>query len=216
MQNDCISMNRLVLYLAGKLPDVQRNEINIHLNNCTTCRQRLLSACDEDAESAVPPPNWLVSQVARMPVDRKKSRFFKGSVRMSMAAIAAIVVIGLGISLIVFERIPLLQQPEGIFRNAPSHAVNAPELFDPRVQKETIEFRWSKIPGTQNYLLTILDDTGNVVFKTSINSDSFVLHRADASFVTGKPYFWFVTATDSRAVSTDSNIEKFFPDQPLP
>jgi hypothetical protein len=216
MQNGCISSDSLNLYLSGQLTDEQRTKINDHLNVCTACRGRLLAAGEEpEAEKIVPPPEWLVSKVASMPRAARLVSFNK-SIWAGIAAIAAVLVVGLAVSLTFYERNPFRNSPADAFRNAPSASSRTPVLMSPTIQRGAIEFRWSRTAETENYLITILNETGNVIYRQDVKGESYVLNLKAVSFDHVKPYFWYVTAKSSHAVTADSKIGKFYPHKTQP
>jgi hypothetical protein len=88
----------------------------------------------------------------------------------------------------------------------------APRLIAPAagaaIAMDQIEFRWAEAEGADSHQLTLMNETGDIVFRAEVEKDRLTLEAADAKLERGKTYFWFVTAK-SDETTVDSAIFKF-------
>jgi hypothetical protein len=89
----------------------------------------------------------------------------------------------------------------------------APRLIAPAagaaIAMDQIEFRWAEDQGAVSYQLTVMNETGDIVFRAQSEKDRLTVKAADAKLESGKTYFWFVTAKSIDETTVDSAIFKF-------
>lgn len=216
---DCRTEEDLNSYLAGGLTAGERDKVEAHLALCRQCRHRLAITLEESKPEphTARAPQWLKARATALARgERVASPSLIFGLRIRYAAAAAIFILAISATVILFfkssERLPAdrLRQQEGFSQEGFSIA---PRLLSPAggamVTTDQIEFRWSEAQGARSYHLTVMNETGDIVFRAQTEKENLILRATDARLESGKTYFWLVTAKSIDEATVDSAIFKF-------
>lgn len=211
---DCRTGEELNSYLSGSLTAGERERVESHLALCRQCRHLLAVALESSKPEpqTYRAPQMLKARAVRIGRgERAASRSLVFGLPIRYAAASAIFILAISATMIFFfrssERLPTdrLRQQEGFSI--------APQLLSPAggatVTTDQIEFRWSEVQGARSYHLTVMNETGDIVFRAQAERERLSVNSTDARLESGKTYFWFVTAKSIDEATVDSVIFKF-------
>jgi hypothetical protein len=184
---DHLTPEDIAAYLNQAVSTSERRSIEQHLVQCEACRKDLVDGTEVDPRRrAIPWVAWGVPAAA--------------------AAVLAIMILG------PTERagvdrtdVPLLrrEQVEGTARfDAVSPADGA------RLARDTLVFRWRSEGVEVHYLLTLTDESGDVVWSGQTSDTTLTLPR-DVAVTPGRSYFWYVDALLEGARSSTTGVLEF-------
>ncbi|MEW6207044.1 MAG: zf-HC2 domain-containing protein [Acidobacteriota bacterium] len=209
---DCVTSEDLNSYLAGRFSESERERAESHLAACRECRHRLKAAVADSRPQppAAPAPRWLKARALAIGRGERAAARMVFTSPVRYAAAAAMLILAMSAAIIFFrssEPLPAdrLRQQEGLSI--------APRLIAPAagtsVATDRIEFRWAEVQGAESYHLTVMNETGDIVFRAEAEKDHLTVRATDAKLESGKTYFWFVTAKSLDETTADSAIFKF-------
>lgn len=191
-----------------------------HIAHCARCEAEF--ALWEEFRDATPAADegaavqWIATEVARRragnPAVAREPWFRRGWAGVwrlqTLAAAAAVIVIGLTLSQLIVDREPAVVAPTVDTYRSGRLDVIAP-TGDLRVAPR--EFRWVAVAGAERYDLVVLEVDRTILWRTSTREPRIDLAPAViAQFVPGKAILWEVTARGSNeAILAQSGTQRF-------
>jgi hypothetical protein len=211
---DCISLDELQQCLEG----TGSGESVRHVAECPHCQASLamlrrFESRPEDQEAS--DVAWIVSRLrhgkntpaAAAPPSRRRLLSFP----YLMGGLAAVLAIGLGISILVNRagQPAAIVDPSGpeTMRSAAVHLI----IPSGTVSQAPANFQWEAFPGTAVYSVQLMEIDGSLLWSGSSSENSLPVPAVlNATLRPGKPLLWKVAALDSsgKTIAT-SNQERF-------
>ncbi len=214
----CLTADRLVLYLEDRLESPERTFTEEHLSECLACRDRLAGTftSEEDEAVSLRAPESLKQAARAIP---RRSAAAAGS--PWYGALAAVLLAALGLTF--YARFAGDRQsgeaPDDTLRHGGSAVLLAlaPDA-GAHLAAEVIQFRWTAVPEVRLYTLTVVDGTGNIVFRGDTSQDGLALDLAASglAFERGQSYYWYVTALLEDGTRLESEIRPWTLARPPP
>ncbi len=170
----------------------------LHLAECAHCREAVASLAEVLADERVIRERSALDRAA-IPHRRAPSR---RAVLGGAGACAAAVLVALMLR-------PAAKQPEAPHRGPTISAVEAPapttpagDVADARI------FRWTPVPGADQYRITLFDATGRVLYESERN-DTILTLPDSITLTQSQPYLWKVEARTGVDRWTSSDLIDF-------
>jgi len=186
-------------YVDGRLSAAARARAESHIENCPACRAEIIDVAH------------VLDSSARPAVRRPRRRLLVSGLGIAAAAALAVV---------------LLRPPASIDRNrqqqreisggvetegVPTIAVVRPASGD-TVAGTDRRFVWHAVGGDATYQLTLGDDAGRILWRTTTGDTTLTL-PADVTRV-GETYFWHVDALLPTGVTATTRAHSFIVRRP--
>lgn len=223
---DHLTADEIAAFVAGRLSGDQRSGAEDHLSTCRACRRALVArhaavsdrAADEAPESV--PDAWLERARRLVPsepgppadagtppagVSVGSHRYW----RRGFAAAAVLTIAALGWTFVGRDHTPAPDR--SVVRDSGAVVSIAPDLVAPVADarfRPTADFRWTATPGANAYVLTVLDERGEVVASAETATETS-LSLPDVGWVAGTRYYWFVDARLADGDEARSDVERF-------
>ena len=178
-----LSPEIIAAYLAGESTEAERRTVQYHLLDCANCRQD-------------------VAEATALTADPRPRRWAAIAIPAAAAAAALFLMLpGQG------------GPPNGVTvrgpgsEGVPQFAVVTPADGAP-VIADSLVFVWrSEGPGA-HYVLTVTDESGDVVW-TAATADTLLVPPRAVGFASGRRYYWYVDALLDEARSSTTGIREF-------
>jgi hypothetical protein len=180
-----LTAESIAAYLAGEVSAEQRAAAQQHLLTCPDCRLD-------------------VAEASELGKERRRVRWLTVGLPAAAAAVLAVVLLGPA-TRDVTDDTPILrgEQAEGTVRFEAVSPINGTE-----VSRDSLVFRW-RSEGTQaHYVMTLIDEDGDVLWTTGTPDTMLGLPR-DVGLVSGQQYFWYVDALLEGARSSTTGVQEF-------
>lgn len=207
-----LSTERLASYIDGRLTPVQNAAVLTHFAECAECRREMVGvrrvlagSRPRHGPSALADSTGAPGQ--RVPPRRRRSR----------AALMVPVVIAAALA---FATVPALLRHNGkagvttreLDRLTPPEAAPGLLIVSPAADSAVVPdggtFLWRAASGDAEYVVTITDATGGVIWRLSTNDTSVTLPR-EVRLERGNEYFWSVDALLADGHSLTTHVSHF-------
>ncbi|MGQ0761631.1 MAG: hypothetical protein ACT4OT_06390 [Acidobacteriota bacterium] len=212
MKANCPDITVWRNYCDGSTAHDERLSAESHLASCHRCRHQLIALFDEAREAHVEPAHdALKGRALRLAPQKVKRPFFASFRPFAPVALAAAVVLAVGISFLLYrDRTGTpsptdLRQSSGATAEIPlSNPPNAAQL-----ETGTIEFRWGDSTSEARYQLTLTDEKGDIVFQEPNARSPLRLDSGALKLSSQRKYYWSVTAKLPDGTLRESPIASF-------
>ena len=215
--SECPDIMVWLTFLEGVMPGPDRSAAESHLTRCRRCRERLIALYDEANEARVleSAPGSLKSRAI------PSSRQLPSAVRLMNVprpyvplALAATVVIGVGLSIFVYQKQKSISEKSAVSRLRQSqNATRELALVNPvngaELSSGKLEFRWSEAGAGARYEFTLTDEKGDIIHQEKLTTNSLVLDSSALRLSAQKKYYWSVIARLADGTSRESGIARF-------
>ncbi len=215
---NCPTGGELSSFLAGGLAAEAREGVELHMSRCQTCRQLLAGLYRSSQSNAVlmHAPAALKAQALRIPgMDRIAPPIWIVRYRPQLAgalAAALLLTVSAAVYLRMGESGRIGQLPSSDALRHGDGISAGPGLQAPgagaTITSDRIEFQWSHVPGAGGFVLTLLNEKGDIVFQSTTTEPRLSLSVQEARLERGQAYFWYVGAKSSAGTVVDSEIRK--------
>jgi hypothetical protein len=193
------------------MPASDRSTVESHLAVCRDCRDRLIALYDNetDARFTENAPASLKRKVTNTPVP--SIPFLR---RHLPLALAATVVIAVGLSFFVFRNIRSMSQlpPISDTRRSNGQASDL-KLTSPPIGAQLnagqVEFRWTDASNSGRYEFTLTDEKGDVIAQEKPTTTSLVVDTVMLRLSTQRNYYWSVSAKLPDGTRRESEVSSF-------
>ena len=196
-----LSAERLASYLDGNLTTAEQDAALAHFGDCADCRREMT-----DVRRVIALSSSARSRSTRAPTATRRTLALVTSALAAVLAFAIIVPTlmrdGSGVNVPTRGQ-DRLQQSEIV---PPLAAVSPVE--DVPIAPESDAFVWRAAGSDAEYVLTIMDATGGIVWSKSTSDTSAMLPR-DLRLTRGNEYFWKVDALLADGHSTTTPAHHF-------
>lgn len=203
-KRDCINADELTRYLEDLLEAAARRRVEEHLSRCRGCRKRLVAGYESRVEPAVTAAPDELTRRARALVPR---RWWREPRRRT--AIAALLIAGLALSVVIFEEANRDPKPGSeTLRARPAEALQlvAPSAGEVLGQGWT-NFRWRPVQEARRYTLSVVDPLGEIVHRVTTTEPAAEV--ATEVFDTDRDYYWYVSVLLEDGTSLESEVRGF-------
>jgi hypothetical protein len=211
-QSDCLDEHRLAAYVDQMALDIEREEIEQHLADCSRCSRVVAFLEQEDGEDVPAIPDHVIARAKRMANSHRP----KHTTNWRWVAAAAVIVVAVAAAwswLPTFEDRSI--QPENGSINTrltPGEIHHAPELLWPtdgsEVPSGSLTARWSAVPQALYYDLRLLTASGDLAFELQVDNTELTL-PSSVQLEPGSRYFIRVEAVLAEGQSLASRHVMF-------
>lgn len=201
-------------FLDGSIAQEQRAAAESHLVRCRLCRERLIALSDAGRENALleEAPTSLRRRAEELVIRTPASPSLFGSLRPYVPlALAAAIVLAVGLSLVVYRR-QTERQPTSELRQSDLATV-AFSLSSPGdgavMEPGQLEFRWGSAGPGARYEFTITDEKGDIVFYEKPVNTLLTLDSKALKLSSQKKYYWTVSARLPDGTKRESRVAGF-------
>jgi len=185
----CLGESVLAQLVDGEHTN-QRVEHLAHLAACARCREELT------ALAALLADNDVAAEVRSVEASTRATAKGRRLTIGPLSRSRALGVLTAAAAVLVFAR-PIGERlaSSGLRGSHPTiTAIDAPELLSPKESSGVpLTFRWSAVPGSDRYRLTMFDASGRVVYGATV-TDTILALPDSVAVVPGATYLWKVEA----------------------
>ena len=228
--NDHLSSADLAAFVGGELRDEARTAAEAHLSTCRACRRGLIT---EHASTVTPPDIPLVPMAVReqvrrlVPIEMPRPQPIEQARPLWPSLLAAAIVVAALTGWAVFRDGRQTLSPSDRVVRSGAALLFAPTLIEPadgaRVPAAARQFRWSPVPDVVGYIVTVLDEGGDIVHEATVHpttahetdtAETPLQAELDLRLLPGTPrpsasYYWFVCAQQTDGNEWCSSISQF-------
>ena len=209
----CPDEHEIAGYVDGGLTAAARDQVGLHLADCSHCLALVALLCrGRDVDAVAPVVAANLEQARAAGTSRQPHRWRPAP----QWAAAAVLVLAVPLLVLIGRNPdrgaegqgrPALVQP----RNLPAGAAGL-RVLEPRegssVDARRLAFRWTEVPGTPYYDVRIVNDVGDVVIEQQVSGTTWQL-PAHLYLQPGAEYFVHVDAYPSGDKATSSEHVPF-------
>lgn len=189
----CPSAQTLTLFLRGKKAG-SRDEIELHLSHCRSCRQRVVSLFD-GASGSVGASVPSVGTAARGTFQGRRMVVVSGiGLAAAVTLVAGLVYWGSDSGILNSRQ--AVSQGEVFRQGAPTVAL--PRLLGPAegavLPRRAVGLKWQPVADATSYTVTFTDATGTIIARPTTSESEISVELSTSPWRPGKSYYWYVSA----------------------
>ncbi len=209
-----ISETDIASFYDDLLTGVDRKKILAHLDECKDCYMRVTAITETIAASEFieeENPEKIFLEKAYKTAGLSETYFWDRIFQLPAARKSQFAFAGIGIIIAILAfYLNFEDNTQHAYRDMNGNEtlqVSFPENGT-NVTSDKIIFRWKEEPNILTYNFILYDTKGEIIFKTSANSNEFVMDKTNG-LSRGKIYLWMVEAIHKDGSKTQSHLTSF-------
>ncbi len=210
----------LILFLEGKISDVERERVHAHLASCSVCAGRFAVTYRLMKASAEQEPADIntgvlerAKRLARPRVPAPPHRKFAGAARLALAC-SVLLITGSAIYYYAIIAPPDMNGPPDRFRI--EYSERSVTTINPGdgsiISQSSFDFQWHHMPGAVSYRFSLFDENGTLLFETA-TMETTLIAGSEIGLAARHRYLWRVDAVfiDDGVVQSGINVFTYAP-----